>query len=133
MVNLDINYGTKKKILVVDDEVDLTRLLKRILEKAGNFDVRIENDAMHAVAVAREFKPDVILLDVIMPGKNGTQIAAEIRKDKNLVDSKIVFFSALLGQNDTGATGKMVSGNMRLSKLVNARNVVNCVENCLVN
>ena len=133
MINLDIHNGNKKKVLVVDDEVDLTLLLKTLLEKSGNFSVRTENDATRAVATALEFKPDLILLDVIMPGMNGKQIAEMIQADKNLVNSKIIFFTALLGQNDTGATGKMVDGTIRLSKLVSARNVVNCVEHYLVN
>jgi DNA-binding response OmpR family regulator len=141
MKNIDIidydskkkNYDSKRKVLIVDDEVDLTRLLKLILEKSDDFEVRTENNALNAIDAAHEFKPDVILLDVIMPGMNGKQIAKMIKNDKELTHSKIIFFSALLGLRDTGVMGKVVGDQMRLSKLVNARNVVDCIENTLAN
>ncbi|MFT5427232.1 MAG: CheY-like chemotaxis protein [Gammaproteobacteria bacterium] len=131
MNKFDITYESKKRILVVDDDTDMTRLLKVILEKSGKFEVRTENDALNAVNAAHEFNPDVVLLDVIMPKMKGGQIAKKIKESKELMHSKIIFFSALLGKSDTGDTGKIVDGNMRLSKLVSANNVVTCIEDIL--
>lgn len=132
MKNFDITYDSKMRILDVDNDIDLTRLLKSILEKSGKFEVRMENDALNAVNAAHEFKPDVILLDVIMPKMNGWQIAKKIKNSKELIHSKIIFFSARLEKNDTGERGKVVGGDMYLSKLVSASDVVNCIENCLL-
>src|SRR5437867_3684796 len=70
-----------KKILIVDDEVSFTRLLKLNLEQNGAFEVRVENRAMAAVASAREFKPDLVLLDVIMPQLDGGQVASRFKAD----------------------------------------------------
>ncbi len=60
---------TTKKILVIDDEGGITRMLKRSLEATNRYLVRAENSSAVAVAAAREFLPDLILLDVMMPGK----------------------------------------------------------------
>src|SRR5205809_734888 len=56
-----------KRLLLVDDEEPFTRLVKLNLEQTGRYTVRIENDGAKALATAREFAPDLILLDVIMP------------------------------------------------------------------
>ena len=60
-----------RKILLVDDEAGFTQLLKMNLEKSGDFEVTIENDSTKAIATARSFQPDVVLLDVVMPGMDG--------------------------------------------------------------
>jgi CheY-like chemotaxis protein len=70
-----------KRILVVDDEPSVTRTLKLNLEDTLRYKVRTENDATHAVAAAREFHPDLILLDVIMPGLDGCDVSVRIHTD----------------------------------------------------
>jgi len=58
----------KKRILVVDDQASDTQLLKSYLERSDEYLVREENDAQAALSTAEEFQPDLILLDVLMPG-----------------------------------------------------------------
>src|SRR5678815_5420661 len=74
----------KKRILIVDDEVPFTRMVKLNLEKTGAFEVRAENRATYAVAAAREFKPDLIILDVIMPGMDGGDVQNKLKRDRSL-------------------------------------------------
>lgn len=57
----------KKRVFIVDDEAGFTHLLKLTLERAGNYLVREENDGTKARSAAREFKPDIIFLDIVMP------------------------------------------------------------------
>ena len=57
----------KKRIFVVDDEPGFTRLLKLTLERTGNYTVLEQNDGTQAWLTAREFKPDIIFLDIVMP------------------------------------------------------------------
>ena len=70
----------KKRILIVDDEVSFARMVKLNLEKSGQFEVRAENKPTYALSAAREFKPDLIVVDVIMPSMGGRQLVGEIRQ-----------------------------------------------------
>jgi CheY-like chemotaxis protein len=84
----------KKRILLVDDEQSLTTLLKLNLEETGNYDVRVENWPEDALAAAREFRPDLILLDIIMPRLPGGNVAALIAADPDVKDTPIIFLTA---------------------------------------
>ena len=83
----------KKRILLVDNEPSFTRMVKIHLEKAGAYEVREENIGPEALATARQFNPDLILLDVIMPDMNGGDVALEIEADKDLKNIPIVFLT----------------------------------------
>jgi len=73
-----------KRILIVDDESGFTQLVKLNLEQTGRFIVKEENDGEKAHATAREFRPDLILLDIVMPKIDGGDVAALIREDFEL-------------------------------------------------
>src|SRR5215207_3877766 len=85
---------SKKRVLLVDDEKSFTNLLKLNLEDTGNYEVRVENWAEDALKAAREFKPDIILLDIIMPRMPGGNVAALIDNDPELKGTPIVCLSA---------------------------------------
>jgi len=122
---------TKKKILVVDDEVGLTRMLKRNLEATGRYDVRTENAGAAAANAAREFQPDLILLDVMMPGISGDEVAAQLREDKRLGAIPIVFLSAIVKKEETQPTGSEIGGLTFLAKPVKLDDLITCIENRL--
>src|SRR2546421_287829 len=90
----------KKRILIIDDEPGFTRMVRLNLEKTGFFEVREGNKATYAVAAAREFKPDLILLYVIMPSMDGGDIAAHIKADRHLRDVPVVFVTATVYQRE---------------------------------
>lgn len=70
-----------KKILVVDDEVDFTRLLKSNLEETGKYEVLALPNANDIISQVHAFKPDVILLDILMPGAKGIEVCEILNKD----------------------------------------------------
>jgi len=84
----------KKHVLLVDDEKSLTSLLKLNLEETGNYEVRVENWPEDALRAAREFRPDIVLLDIIMPRMPGGNVAAAIDADPVLKGTPIVFLTA---------------------------------------
>ena len=90
-----------QRILVVDDEPGVTRSLKINLESAGSFDVTIENRAVNALSTARHIRPDLILLDVMMPELNGGEVAARIEADPLLRDTPIIFLTAIVSNEET--------------------------------
>jgi CheY-like chemotaxis protein len=118
----------KKRILVVDDEAIVTRTLKMYLEGTGSYEVRTENQGTRAVAAAKEFKPDLVLLDLIMPDTDGATVAAQIREDASLKDTPIVFLTALVSQKEVGPTGRDIGGHPFLAKPVDPEKVVEAIE-----
>ena len=119
---------TKKKILVVDDEQAMTRMLKRNLEATGRYDVRTENSGAAGVTAAREFQPDLILLDVMMPGIDGGEVAAKIKEDKRLANIPVVFLSAIVKKEETQPTGGNIGGLTFLAKPVKLDDLITCIE-----
>jgi len=84
----------RKKILVVDDEVSLTRMLKRNLEATGRYEVCEENFGARALEAARAFGPDLIVLDVMMPDADGGEVASRLGEDPRLRDVPVIFLTA---------------------------------------
>ena len=76
--------GEKRRILIVDNDTNATHLVRILLEKTGQYLVLEENNSIKAHQSARIFRPDLILLDVVMPIRDGGEIAAQIQADPKL-------------------------------------------------
>ena len=83
-----------KKILVVDDYVEFARLLESRLNSEG-FEASVVNDGVSAIARAKTLKPDLIILDIMMPEVGGTEVRLELMKDPATRDIPIVFLTGL--------------------------------------
>jgi CheY-like chemotaxis protein len=83
----------KQRILIVDDESAFIRLLKLALEKKRRYKVQDENDPTRALATARKFKPDLFLLDFVMPKAHGGDVAVKIRAEPRFRHTPILFLS----------------------------------------
>ena len=118
----------KKRILLVDDEPSVTRTLQMYLEATGAYEVRSENDARQALAVAQEFEPDLIFLDLVMPEMDGAALAGEISTDATLKDVPIVFLTALVTKKEVGDEGRNIGGHPFLAKPLDPEKVVECIE-----
>lgn len=121
----------KDRILVVDDEAALTRMVKLNLEKTGQYEVRTENQGTMAIAAVREFKPDLILLDVMMPDMTGDDIAAALKEDPQLKDIKYIFMTAIVTKEETEATGSEIGGNVFLAKPVKTDELIGAITKVL--
>ena len=120
-----------KKILMVDDEVVLTKMVKMNLERTGNYQVRTENEGSKALQAAREFKPDLILMDVMMPDMSGDEAIAEIREDENLASIPYIFMTAIVSKAETEDMGSNIGGNEFLAKPVKAEELIAKIESVL--
>ncbi|MDB5354585.1 MAG: hypothetical protein JWN24_1038 [Phycisphaerales bacterium] len=123
----------KTRILVVDDEPDFTGMLKLSLETAGYYEVREENDATCAVSAAREFGPDLIVLDVMMPVFDGSEVAALVRRDVLVRDTPLVFLTALVSETDAPRGAYNSGGNIFLPKSLPLPKLLECIEDTLRN
>ena len=118
----------KKRILVVDDEPSITRLLKLNLEQTGDYEVATENVSKAALAAAEEFQPDLILLDVMMPGLDGGNLASRLQASPKLKGVPIVFLTATVTREEVRARRGLVGGLPFLAKPVNLQEVLACLE-----
>jgi len=78
-----------KKILIIEDDQSLYNVYAAELKLRG-YDVAHEADGMRAVATIKDYKPDLILLDIILPGRNGLEILEEIQGQKDLAEIKVL-------------------------------------------
>ena len=116
------------RILVVDDDPRITGLLRVILEKSGNYEVREENRSFAALASAREFRPHLIVMDVDMPGKTGGDVAREVAQDPVVGATPVVFLTSLVSAAETGGEAIMRRGVPFLAKPVDPKALLRTVE-----
>jgi len=114
-----------KKVLIADDEPDIVEILKYNLEKEG-YQVIAAKDGDEAVDKAKQWQPDLVVLDMMMPGKNGVEVCEILRAQSQFRDTLIMFLTALSDEAtqlkgfDTGAddyVSKPVSTNVFVSKV----------------
>lgn len=89
----------KKRILVADDDPAISRLLERVLVR--EYDVVIASDGPGALALAQQIRPGLMILDVMMPGMDGFQLANRLRSVPELKNAPIIFLTARDGPLDT--------------------------------
>ena len=118
----------KKRILLVDDEKSLTSLLKLNLEDTGNYEVRVENWPEDALPAAREFKPDLVLLDLIMPRMPGGNVAAQIDADPQLKGTPIVFLTAAVRKHQVEENEGIICDHPCLAKPATVDEVIDMIE-----
>ena len=116
----------RPKVLVVDDESGFTKLLKLAIRK---YQFREVNDSSQTLAVARTFQPDVILLDVIMPGADGGDVAALIAQDPTLRHIPILFVTAIVSGG--GQTHSMLGDFEFIPKPVDPEKLIAKVDELL--
>lgn len=105
---------TPAKIMVIDDEVEITDVIQAFLQGAG-YTVMTENSAMAAIEKVKEFKPDVILLDIMMGGMDGYQICEELKNHPDTKNTPVLFLTGKDSRDDSGKSFQ-VGGDMFIKK-----------------
>jgi two-component system, OmpR family, response regulator len=89
----------KRKVLVVDDDQDLVELMVDVFERDGRFDVKTANNGFDAGMLTKEFRPDLVVLDVMLPDINGKEVCQRVRADDTLEEVKIICISGMVEQD----------------------------------
>ena len=118
----------KKKVLLVDDEKSFTNLLRLNLEQTGNYDVRVVNWSEDALPAAREFMPDIVLLDIIMPRMPGGNVVAQLEADPGLKSVPIVFLTAAVQRSRLEEMDGIISDHPCLAKPSNMDEIIAMIE-----
>ena len=117
------------RILIVDDEPDFTALLKENLEESGDFLVRQINDSSLALKAAREFRPHLCIVDVVMPGMDGGDVVAQMRAEPALSKVPVMMLTALVEENPDSCDGETQTGGLPfVSKTSDFNTILACIQ-----
>lgn len=117
------------RILVIDDEPDFSALFKENLEEAGKYVVETENDPAKAVEHAREFQPDLIFVDVVMPSMDGGDVVTAIKAQPRFARTPVLMLTALVEEDPAKPTGESESGGLTfVSKTTRLDKILDLIE-----
>ena len=117
----------RRRILIVDDDPNSTHLVKILLERSGPYLVLEENDPTKADQTAHNFKPDVILLDIVMPKIDGGELATQIEADRELQNTPIIFLTALVTHVEA-KSGLHIQGHPLVAKPISIPELIDAIE-----
>ena len=120
---------SEKKILIVDDEFIGRQLLQALLIVEGYKPILAEN-GQEALELAKNLKPDLILMDIIMPNINGFEVTKQLRSDSDFKDTPIILITAL-DDRDSVIEGKEAGANEYISKPFNREEVLDIINRFL--
>lgn len=89
----------KRKILIVDDDEELVEVIQDVLERDGRFEVRTANNGFDAGMMVKDYRPDLIVLDVMLPDINGKEVCQRVRSDSSQDEVRIICISGMV-END---------------------------------
>ncbi len=124
---------SKIKVLAIDDEPGATRMMKINLESLGQYQVEMVNDSTQSIATALRFRPDIILLDMVMPNLDGGDVKRLLQENEELKDIPVLFLTALVSDSDTSSDVSLVeSGDgIMIPKPVKTEVLRSCIEQTL--
>ena len=107
-----------KKLLVIDDEEYFCRAVKKAIEMKRDLQVLTATRGDEGLRLARTQKPDLILLDIVMPGMMGTQVAEELLKDPDTASIPVIFVTAIVKKEEAEREMGFLGGRMFIAKPV---------------
>jgi len=90
----------KKRLLIVDDDAEIVELMTDVLARDGRFDVRTASTGYDAGIMTQKFRPDIILLDYMLPDVNGNIVCKTIKQDPEFANTRIIIISGVINQTE---------------------------------
>jgi len=118
----------KKRILIIDDEEDFGKMVKLNLERTSEFVVKTETKGANALKTARDFKPDLIFLDVIMPDVDGGEVMAQLKEYNEFKNIPVVFLTAIITDKEASSQDGVVAGRPFLAKPITTAKLIACIK-----
>jgi DNA-binding response OmpR family regulator len=119
-----------KKILIVDDEKVISLMLKKRLTAEG-YSVITANDGYTALALAKSQLPDLIILDIIMPGMEGVEVAEKLKEHPLTKSIPVIFLTAILRKTEDDKEGHIIAGNIIFAKPINTEELLTEIKGLL--
>lgn len=112
-----------KRILIIDDDVAMLRLFGDFLSKEG-FEIVTANNGNDGVRLAIEKIPDLIILDVMMPGKDGGQVGRELLDNNKTKNIPVIFLTGLVSEEEVGKDGDKIAKRFYMSKSTDKKEII---------
>ena len=117
----------KRRVLIVDDEFDLAWMVKLNLERTAQYEVAAETNPIAAVETARAFRPDIVLLDLVMPQRSGGELAVQIEAALAPRSVTIIFLTAALPTPQADGAARHMAGYQFLAKPIATTQLLACL------
>ena len=115
-----------KKILLVDDEQDILDSLGNILRR-NNYEVVTTSKGADVLELARSTKPDLLILDVLMPDKDGTEVAIDLENDPTTKDIPVMFLTGMMAKEEELPENKTNKMHYSVAKPVEKEELLNLI------
>jgi len=89
----------RRKVLLVDDDTELVEIMTKFLEEDGRFEVKIATTGFDAGMLVKEYRPDMLVLDVMLPDINGKEVCQRVRADNTMEDVRILCISGMIEED----------------------------------
>ena len=122
----------KRKILIIDDDIDFSEIVKISLESTGLYKVETEADPENASMTVHRFSPDLILLDVIMPNKEGPDVVMEFKNDPLVRNIPVVFLTATVTQREVEEEDGIIGGHPFVAKPSSFESLLKAIDKNLI-
>ncbi|MBM3248054.1 MAG: response regulator [Candidatus Omnitrophica bacterium] len=117
----------KQKILLIDDEKDFCFFLKKNLESKAELEVTFCHSGEEGIRLAEELRPDLILLDIIMPGMDGSEVAAQLKSSSLASNIPVVFLTAVLTGKESEERDRFIGGWHYIGKPVDTNKLIDLI------
>lgn len=117
-----------KKLLVIDDDKRICSLLKLKLEKNGNNKVIFAQEGLQGIVLAKKEKPDLIILDIVMEGLQGSEVARMLSEKPETKDIPVIFLSSLITEREVASEGKFVGERYLIPKTSDLNGIIGGIE-----
>lgn len=117
----------KKRILLIDDEEDFCYFVKKNLEATRNFEVIVCSNSSDGFLKAKQLQPNLILLDILMPKKDGSSLAVEFKNDKDTQNIPFIFLTAMVRREETQESENVIGGEYFIAKPVKINELINMI------
>lgn len=121
----------KVKILIIDDEQEICEFSKLVLEKTDRFEVRFSTVAVKGIDMAKSYKPDLILLDLVLPDIDGSEVAERLLQDSETKNIPVAFLTALAKRDEVDRHSGKIGDRFFIAKPVSPQELVNHIDDIL--
>ncbi|MFH1798674.1 MAG: response regulator [Candidatus Omnitrophota bacterium] len=118
----------KKRVVIVDDEKEFTALVKEALEGTGKYEVTEANEGFEGLGVIKKCCPNLVLLDLMLPGIDGSNVAVQLKELEATKNIPVVFLTAAVTLEEIEAQMGSIGGHIFLAKPVGIRELIECVD-----